>query len=95
MSEIVEVKQSTFRTSIPARHQQSLDTRLAWLWEQRFGTIQRIWQRKEDVQDHMACTIILQAIMAEDLKSIEILFQRLEGGALEDSAVASSAPLSL
>lgn len=80
-----EIARLKFRTSIPKEHQGSLDTRLAWLWHQRFGTVQTIWKDSKDVLDKTACTLILQAVMAEDLDSILHLFQRLEGGALVDS----------
>lgn len=76
-----------FRRSIPEVHKASLDTRIQWLWHQRFGTVQMIWKESPDVLDHTACTLILQAIMAKDLESIHQLFQRLEGGALPDDEV--------
>ena len=41
MSEVV-VAEKRFRQSIPEEHKSSLDTRLAWLWNQRFGTVQTI-----------------------------------------------------
>jgi hypothetical protein len=74
-----------FRRAIPDVHRVSLDTRIQWLWHQRFGTVQMIWKESEDVLDHTACTLILQAIMAKDLDSITQLFQRLEGGAISDA----------
>ena len=77
-----------FRRQIPEAHRDSLDTRLVWLWHQRFGTIQTIWKDSPDVLDVTACTLILQAIMAKDLNSITLLFQRLEGGAVFDSQSA-------
>jgi hypothetical protein len=73
-----------FRKQIPDNHRGSIDTRLRWLWHQRFGTVQMIWKDSPDVLDHTACTLVLQAIMAKDLDSIAQLFQRLEGGALLD-----------
>lgn len=73
-----------FRRAIPDAHRTSLDTRLRWLWHQRFGTVQMIWKESGDILDHTACTLILQAIIVQDLTSIEQLFQRLEGGALSD-----------
>jgi hypothetical protein len=76
-----------FRKAIPEIHQSSLDTRLHWLWHQRFGTVQMIWKDSADVLDHTAATLILQAIMAKDLDSIQQLFQRLEGGSLIDTEV--------
>ena len=76
-----------YRQAIPEAHRASLDTRLVWLWHQRFGTVQTIWKNSGDVLDHTACTLVLQAIMAKDLAAITQLFQRIEGGALIDSEV--------
>ena len=76
-----------YRNSIPEAHRQNLDTRLRWLWNQRFGTVQMIWKESKDVGDHTACTLILQAIMGKDLDSIAILFNRLEGGPVSDEEV--------
>ena len=73
-----------FRKEIPESHRGSVDTRLQWLWNQRFGTVQMIWKESPDVLDKTACTIILQAIMARDLNSIDLLFQRIEGGSITD-----------
>lgn len=73
-----------FRTQIPDVHRTSLDTRIAWLWEQRFGTIQTVWKDSPDVLDHTAATLFLQAILGKDLESISQIFQRIEGGALID-----------
>lgn len=69
-----------FRKSIPEAHKVSIDTRLNWLWHQRFGTVQNIWKHSEDLLDKTAATMILQAILGKDLKSIQLLFTRLEGG---------------
>ena len=76
-----------FRKQIPEVHRKSLDTRLRWLWHQRFGTVQMVWQESRDILDKTAATLILQCIMAKDLNSIELLFQRIEGGAEVDAAV--------
>lgn len=73
-----------FRREVPDVHRASLDTRIQWLWHQRFGTVQMVWKESRDVLDHTACTLILQAIMGKDLESIAQLFSRLEGGALVD-----------
>lgn len=91
MSEVVPVK--NYRTSVPSEHRASLDTRLRWLWLQRFGTVQTIYSRSEDILDVTAATLILQCIMARDLKSIQQLFTRLEGGAIYDKEVAESEAL--
>lgn len=84
MTELVVVPQRKYRKEVPASHRQSLDTRIQWLWNQRFGTIQTIWKDSPDTLDVTACTLLLQAIMAKDLNSIQLVFQRLEGGALRD-----------
>lgn len=81
---IIPVEQRRYRHQVPEAHRHSLDTRLQWLWHQRFGTVQTIWKDSPDVLDHTACTLILQAIMSKDLGSIELLFQRLEGGSIVD-----------
>ena len=77
-----------FWRSIPESHRKSLDTRIQWLWGQRFGAVQSIWRDSKDVLDHTAATLVLQAVMAQDLNSIELLFQRLEGGAVVDDKLA-------
>ena len=77
-----------YRRQIPRDHLSSLDTRIQWLWHQRWGTIQTIWKESEDPLDHMACTMFLQAVLAQDLNSISLLFQRLEGGSIPDQQVA-------
>lgn len=73
-----------WKARIPEEHRTSLDTRLKWLWNQRFGTVQTVYLNSDDLLDRTAATLILQAIMAQDLRSIQQLFQRLEGGALVD-----------
>lgn len=79
-----------FRKQVPDSHRGSLDTRLVWLWHQRFGTVQTIWKDSPDILDHTAATLILQAIIGKDLDSIHQLLQRLEGGALMDSELADA-----
>jgi len=76
-----------YRGEVPATHRASLDTRIVWLWHQRFGTVQTVWNNSKDVLDHTAATLILQAIMAKDLSSISQIFSRLEGGAQLDEKV--------
>ena len=78
------VQRRHYRTSIPDSAQKSLDTRIAWLWNQRFGTIQKIALESDDVLDKTATTLFLQAIMGGDLDSIALIFKRLEGGPLID-----------
>lgn len=93
MSEVVPVTgvQRRFRRQIPDNHRTSLDTRIVWLWHQRFGTVQMIWKDSPDVLDHTAATLILQAIMGKDLDSIAQIFSRLEGAPLSDEALLDSA----
>ena len=73
-----------FRTRVPKEHQVSIDTRLAWLWNQRFGTVQQVWNESKDALDHTAATLILQAIFGKDLDSIILILQRLEGSPVYD-----------
>lgn len=80
-----------FRSQVPDSHRISLDTRIQWLWHQRFGTVQTVWKDSKDVLDHTAATLILQAVMAKDLDSIIQLFQRLEGGAVMDTTIVDQA----
>ena len=89
----VPVERKKFRRQVPAEHKASIDTRLAWLWNQRFGTVQMVWKDSPDLLDHTAATIILQAVLAKDLNSIELLFRRLEGGAISDDALAQALPV--
>lgn len=83
-----------YRRTIPETHRQSLDTRIMWLWNQRFGTVQMIWKESQtgDVLDHTAATLILQAIMGKDLEAITQVFQRIEGGPLTDQQVLERDP---
>lgn len=85
MANDVELSGLRFRNEIPDAHRKSIDTRIAWLWNQRFGTVQQVWQSSRDMLDHTAATLILQAVFAKDLESIAQVFQRIEGGALVDS----------
>ena len=82
-AEVVPINRK-FRGQIPDTHRASLDTRLLWLWNQRFGTVQTVWKDSPDVLDHTAATLILKAIMAKDHDSIAQLFQRIEGGPVTD-----------
>ena len=79
-----------WRNEVPKDHRASLDTRLAWLWNQRFGTVQMVYLRSADILDVTAATLIIQAILAKDLSAIQQLFQRLEGGAVNDQELAES-----
>ena len=82
MGDVVPVR--SWRKQVPEEHRGSLDTRLHWLWHQRFGTVQTVYSQSTDILDVTAATLILQCILARDLKSIQQLFQRIEGGAMTD-----------
>ena len=82
--EPVHVPDYRFRNQIPDAHRRSIDTRLAWLWNQRFGTVQQVWQSSKDVLDHTAATLVLQAVFAKDLESISQILTRIEGAAVTD-----------
>ncbi len=87
-AELVETQpRRKFRGRIPETHRASLDTRIVWLWHQRFGTVQTVWQDSPDVLDHTAATLYLQAIMGKDLESISQILQRIEGGPRMDTEV--------
>ena len=92
MTEIVPVAKA-YRTHIPDAHRSSLDTRLRWLWCQRFGTVQSVYTRSDDILDVTAATLILQCILARDLTSIQQLFRRLEGSAQTDQAIVDAESL--
>lgn len=79
---------TNFRREVPRDHKTSIDTRLQWLWNQRFGTVQTVYQNSRDQLDVTAATILIQAVLMQDLDSIAMLFRRLEGGALVDEALA-------
>lgn len=83
MSQIEPVRK--YRTRIPEDHRTSLDTRILWLWKQRFGTIQTIHLHSPDILDQTATMLFIQAIIGRDLVSIQQIFQRIEGGARNDS----------
>lgn len=87
MSELVVVDRR-FRSEVPKEHQLSVDTRLAWLWNQRSGTVQAVWDGSPDVLDRMAATMLLQALFGKDLNSIALIYRRLEGGAQDDTVIA-------
>ena len=86
--ELVPTKQvRKYRGTIPEAHRTSLDTRIRWLWHQRFGTVQTIYNTSRDILDHTACVLILQAVMGKDIESMAQIFQRLEGGARQDQVL--------
>lgn len=80
-------RQRRYRVRIPEAHQGSLDTRIRWLWHQRFGTVQSVYNASPDMLDRTAAILIIQAIMAKDLDCISQIFQRIEGGAEVDVVV--------
>lgn len=82
-----------FRRNIPESHKKSLDTRIMWLWNQRFGTIQTIYLKADDPLDKLAATLFIQAIIESDLTSINRIFTRLEGGPQLDTALAEGSPI--
>jgi len=92
---IHELPARRWKSNVPIAHRTSLDTRLRWLWHQRFGTVQTVYMESQDLLDKTAATLILQAIMSQDLRSIQQLFQRLEGGALHDEALVEDAALNI
>lgn len=88
MGSEIELSERRFRNTIPDAHRKSIDTRIQWLWNQRFGTVQQVWQSSRDMLDHTAATLILQAVFAKDLDSIAQVLQRIEGGPLVDADLA-------
>lgn len=78
------VKVSKFRTRVPTQHRTSVDTRIQWLWNQRFGTVQQVMEHSPDVLDHTAAQLIFRAIVGNDLECIQQIFQRLEGAPVTD-----------
>ena len=76
-----------YRRAVPEAHRGSLDTRIQWLWNQRFGTVQMVWKESKDVLDHTAATLLLQAIMGKDIESISQIFDRLEGAPISDAEI--------
>lgn len=92
-SEVVAI-QRKFRKEIPKEHRLSLDTRLRWLWNQRFGTVQQVWKESTDLLDKTAATLTLQCILGGgDLESIVLFFRRLEGGPQGDEEVLEQASM--
>ena len=83
-------EERTWRKQVPEAHRASLDTRVSWLWNQRFGTVQNVYNQSPDILDRTAATLLLQAIMARDLVAIKQLFQRLEGGAQFDEDLVNT-----
>lgn len=92
MSEVVQYK---YRSEVPAEHCTSADTKLRWLWNQRFGTLQNIWQNTTDGDTRAAATLCLNAAYIGDLTAINMLLTRLEGGALVDDELLDFTPDSI
>ena len=74
-------------SNIPAEHRVSDDARLEWLWHQRMAVVQKIFTDTNNVRDRMAATLVLSSTLLPNLASIELLLQRLEGGAAQDVVV--------
>lgn len=88
MSEVAVIPGPNYwRQRVPEEHRQSLDTRLLWLWNQRFGTVQTVRNESPDTLDVTAATMLLQAVLFSDLDAINLLFQRLEGSPVSDEEV--------
>lgn len=85
-----EIVQRKYRSEIPERYCTSDDARLQWLWNQRLSTVSSIFYRTKDPLSRMAASLVVSAAVAGDLGSIELLLQRLEGGAVSDQAVLES-----
>jgi len=78
-----------YRNEVPAAYKQSPDSRLAWLWNQKFGTVKAVWENSNDLQDRMAADLLLHAIIDSDITAIKLIFERLEGGAIYDTEMVS------
>jgi hypothetical protein len=93
--EVVAFRVRKYRKRIPEAHCASLDTRIKWLWHQRFGTVQTVYNHSPDILDKTAATLIIQAIMARDLDAISQILQRIEGGALVDVELLENAQVEM
>jgi len=51
------------------------------------AVVQKIFTDTNNVRDRMAATLVLSSTMLPNLASIELLLQRLEGGAAQDVVV--------
>ncbi len=81
-----EPARRSWRREVPRQHKTSSDTRLAWLWNQRFGVVQTVYNESPDLEDRTAAVLVLKAIFG-DLSSIELLFNRLEGAPMVDEDI--------
>ena len=94
-----EVVVKTYRTQVPADHRASLDTRLRWLWMQRFGTVQTVYSRSEDILDVTADSATLGKTAGKDAAQDKPTYVSLMGldrsrayaGALLDEALGALA----
>jgi len=84
---ITRIPQHRWRNKVPNEYKGNLDERLQWMWHQKFGTVQTVYLESDDLLDKTAATLVLQAIMGRDLRSIQQLFQRLEGGSVTDQSI--------
>jgi hypothetical protein len=82
-----------FRREIPKEHRASIDTRVDWLFNQRFGTIQNVYQESPDLLDRTAATLFINAIWMKDLDAISLIFKRLEGGPQMDDQILAKQQL--
>ena len=78
-----------YRKAIPEAHRASLGPRVRRLRRPRFGSLHTLSNKSTGPLDQTACTLVLQAVIEMDLNSIELIFQRLEGGAQGDETVAA------
>ena len=74
-------------TRIPPTHTASLDTRVLWLWNQRWGVVESVYHRSPDALDRFVAQLYIQAVLMKDLDTIRLLFVRLEGGAVDDVTI--------
>lgn len=92
MTNELEPVQRRWRNRVPREHRATLDTRLIWLWNQRFGTVQTVYKESDDILDTTAATLILQAVLGRDMKAVQQLFNRIEGGSVYDEELAGLQP---
>ena len=90
---VTTTKRQHFRREVPKEHRLSLDTRIRWLWNQRFGTVQAVYQDSPDLLDRTAATMFITAVWAKDLNSIQLLLTRREGGPISDEELVQRTTL--
>lgn len=74
-------------SNIPEEHRTTDDTRIAWLWNQRLIVVQNIWLNTSNIRDRMTAALVLGAAYQANMTSIELVFKRLEGGAILDTEI--------